>query len=285
LNLVSKEHASSSSSLPTLDTALAVVPPDEAWDRLQRARHVARDTSYAVWPPAIRLFHPFCAVEQLHDTALELAHTVIERYQVEPFVVTLSQWSIIPHREALEAHLQSLRELPEQQQQHPVAANNNDGTTRTPEQKVKDLIAKEERIGKEKFEQRQRRQQEIEALREDDESSNNKYEQQQSSSSKNRSSKGTTTTLPEKPTLSEDEFNGPCVICLEPDPASQEKLQAIRYLLQTELEGADAYADLYSPTSSVPLSVTPGKTSSQQQSTPNHRNHSSKHSYRFQLHP
>ena len=43
----------------TFETALCIVPPTWAWDRLQRARHQARDPCFHEWPPAIRLFHPF----------------------------------------------------------------------------------------------------------------------------------------------------------------------------------------------------------------------------------
>ncbi|KAL7535456.1 hypothetical protein ACHAXR_006508 [Thalassiosira sp. AJA248-18] len=43
----------------TMSTALCIVPPDNAWDTIQRARHLARDTTFYKWPPAIRLFHPF----------------------------------------------------------------------------------------------------------------------------------------------------------------------------------------------------------------------------------
>ena len=37
--------------------ALAIIPPDDAWDQIQRARYVANDSTYKLWPPTIRIFH------------------------------------------------------------------------------------------------------------------------------------------------------------------------------------------------------------------------------------
>ena len=54
-----------SSGATTMSTALCIVPPDEAWDTIQRARHLARDRTYHKWPPALRLFHPFCPRAQI----------------------------------------------------------------------------------------------------------------------------------------------------------------------------------------------------------------------------
>ena len=51
--------------IPTMSTALCIVPPDDAWDTIQRARHLARDTSFYKWPPAIRLFHPFAPKKEI----------------------------------------------------------------------------------------------------------------------------------------------------------------------------------------------------------------------------
>ena len=48
-----------------MSTALCIVPPDDAWDTIQRARHLARDTSFYKWPPAIRLFHPFAPKNEI----------------------------------------------------------------------------------------------------------------------------------------------------------------------------------------------------------------------------
>ena len=239
---------------PTLDTALAVIPPDEAWDRLQRARHVANDNSYGIWPPAIRLFHPFCAVPQLHDTAFAIA-AIVEKYGLEPFAVTLSQWSILPHQEAMESHFQKMQQLPDV-----VHDDNTHKELSTHDQKVQDLIASEELIGKEKraYRQRQQRKRDIQALREqglDLEAARNGVEQKNAGTNSTDSKKQAVS----EPTLeSGEEFNGPCVICLEPDEESTERLQAIRHLLQCELEGAQHYANLYSPTGSVALSVLPG---------------------------
>jgi hypothetical protein len=87
------------------DIALCIVPPDEAWDTLQRARHVARDDSFTIWPPAIRLFHPI--PDGMLDP-LEVAG-VVERYAIEPFHVHLNQWAVIPHAEVVAAQLEAVR--------------------------------------------------------------------------------------------------------------------------------------------------------------------------------
>ena len=60
-----------------MSTALCIVPPYEAWDGIQRARHLARDSSFFYrWPPALRLFHPFANVCDLPTLAGKLAHWI-----------------------------------------------------------------------------------------------------------------------------------------------------------------------------------------------------------------
>ena len=66
----SKSHTKAHETKPrrtisTMSTALCIVPPDDAWDTIQRARHLARDTSFYKWPPAIRLFHPFAPKNEI----------------------------------------------------------------------------------------------------------------------------------------------------------------------------------------------------------------------------
>ena len=70
-------------------------------DEIQRARHLARDPTFYRWPPAIRLFHPFLPRSLLPDGATSLAD-FIDRYRLEPFEITLSTLTIVPHQEALE---------------------------------------------------------------------------------------------------------------------------------------------------------------------------------------
>eukprot|EP00804_Cyclotella_cryptica_P014582 CCRYP_020644-RA/>CCRYP_020644-RA protein AED:0.00 eAED:0.00 QI:148/1/1/1/1/1/2/108/699 len=93
-------------SISTFSTAVCIVPPDDAWDTIQRARHLARDTSfYKVtmhinyhllflssfshleilvpfmkfkWPPAIRLFHPFAPKTEIPSIVGKLAEWIDE---------------------------------------------------------------------------------------------------------------------------------------------------------------------------------------------------------------
>lgn len=43
---VKKRQPRKSRTSSTFSTAMCIVPPDEAWDSIQRARHLARDTSF-----------------------------------------------------------------------------------------------------------------------------------------------------------------------------------------------------------------------------------------------
>jgi hypothetical protein len=54
-------------------------------------------------------------------------------------------------------------------------------------------------------------------------------------------------------------YNGPCVVCLEPDAISGNKLQALRHLLQHTLANGTLWRDGYSPTGSfTATAVAPG---------------------------
>ena len=242
----------------THDTALAVVPPDEAWDRLQRARFLAQDGSYTTWPPAIRLFHPFVTSPiVLHERALQVAR-IVEDYDVTRFPVTLSEWSIVPHEEALQAY-----HFLQQEQQQFFDDDNDNSSTRNSHgndaeqsQDIQALIESEERIGREKYAQRQRR-------------LGRKPRNPEHAAGTLPDSNSTVPVAPTKPAppprldkeqrqyehqqATQLEFNGPCVLCLEPDEASREQLQALRYLLRCELPDAEHYAEEYSPSGSMPL--------------------------------
>jgi hypothetical protein len=200
-------------------TALCVVPPDKAWDTIQRARYIARDKTYHKWPPAIRLFHPFCAQKDLPDVALDIAQ-LVEIYDMKPFAMTLNKWVIVPHMEALEAEILALKQLPDQEA-------GPDPSARTEEQQKYDkLIAREETIGKQR---RNRRTAESRKNANDDE--------------------GDEPATPlEQQRRRYEEFNGPCVVCLEPDSKSAAILLKWRAILADKLFAK--YAD-FSPSSSV----------------------------------
>jgi hypothetical protein len=269
------------SSFKNLDVsygvALAVVPPDDAWDRLQRARYFARDVSYCVWPPCIRLFHPFVVSDdpnnaheegrktRTDDVAFKIAD-IIEKYEIEPFEISLTEWSIIPHQEEL-----SSNEI--KQQQLFIQSKRPKKQSLTKEElETQELIEREAEIGREKLRQRkvQRRRKEMlmqqswNSQPEDMIFENNKTENTVKdkeseeldieSESTQRVTSGNESNQTEHSSLTTgtdaEVFDGPCVLVLEPDEASLGKLQALRYLLAKELSGAEWYAKLYSPTGS-----------------------------------
>ena len=193
-------------------TALCVVPPLDKWDRLQRARHVARDPSYHEWPPAIRLFHPF------FSDALEVAQ-VIEDLELEPFTVTLDEWSILPHTEAIQA------EWYLQQQYVPESETPFDDGPPSEDEMVQELIAREEQIGREKS--RARKIGRGDALEPQDMDDYQHYASPKE--------------IVEQQQQQYDEFNGPCILCLEPDLDSRLKLAELRDGIQ-EILGHAPYS-------------------------------------------
>lgn len=216
----------------TMSTALCVVPPDEAWDTIQRARHMARDRTYHKWPPAIRLFHPFCPRAQLSNKALEIAQ-VVEDYDIEPFAVNLNSWTIVPHMEAIEADWEAMKQLPTQEKEV---------IREREETEVDRLIAAEERAGRERLRQRSRRR------KKNKPEAYVKTSVEQQQAEELESKQDSPRELLKKQARLYEEFNGPCVLCLEPDEDSRERLVQLRELLKTEL--FDGY-DKFSPSSSV----------------------------------
>ena len=234
------------------ETALAVVPPDEAWDRLQRARHVAMDPSNKIWPPAIRLFHPFVLGNNdddlLYTTALQIAE-IVEKYQIEPFQVTLSEWSIVPHVEAMEPQSDAITG------ENGRRANDDDAEM----EKVQALIAREERIGREKFLRRQTRRKQ-------------KLREQQQGIIDNDDEPPLAAIIDNDATATMQEFNGPCVIVLEPDAVSKERLQAVRHILKQELApNSNAYANDYSLSASSSATTTATSLSSRRKNNKDKR--------------
>jgi hypothetical protein len=105
-----------------MSTALCIVPPEDAWDAMQRARHAARDPSFYRWPPALRLFHPFAPAREVPGLAGRLAEWMDEREECEndanesgdvdlrSFEVTLDSILILPHWEVLDAKIDALEQ-------------------------------------------------------------------------------------------------------------------------------------------------------------------------------
>ena len=227
----------------TMATALCIIPPDETWDTIQRARHMARDRTYQKWPPAIRLFHPFCAQDLLSDRALDIAH-IVEEYNIEPFQVTLGSWTIVPHMEAIEADWEAMKQLPAQEK---VIKEEMEEET-----KADRLIAEEERLGRERLLHRAKRsRQKRQAAGKPVTETASEIIAREEDEAKSR--KQASNDLLEKQKQQYEEFNGPCVLCLEPDEESRERITQIRELLRTEL--FEEFTK-FSPSSSVSTSRT-----------------------------
>ena len=289
--------SSQSSSRSMMQACLAIVPPEHAWDTLQRARYIAKDQTYTQWPPAIRLFHPLPTISTTtlspldttdtddtngpyDDLALQIA-TIIEEEGIERFEIHLNQWTVLPHMEAMEADFRALNEYEQQQQQqqrHEDAmtshSQHSNGeslvSSHDPQQReIDELIRREEylgRINKLKRDQRKRARQQEQEDNEEEEEEEDSLNNNAESHGPSQSATKTTTTISQSLYLSEgiesprelmerqsrmyEEFNGPCVVCLEPDEESKERLQQLREILRTKL-CLDTQEDLYSPSSSV----------------------------------
>lgn len=224
----------------TLDTALCIIPPFEAWDDIQRARHYAKDPSFYTFPPAIRLFHPFAPYhdqrsDPTQDVAMSIAQA-IEKYQLEPFDCTLDKLVIVPHLEELERLDEEQRTLPAQDGTKDQEDEDEDG--------VQSLIQKEEAKGRRKLAKRMENM--GNAARNQDSGAEGETPQ--------------STTSPKdiltKQRKALSEFNGPCVLCLEPNEESKIHIQAFREILRKKL--FPDY-DPFSPSSTVTSAETLSK--------------------------
>ena len=223
-------ETTTSSPEVTIATALCVVPPESAWDTIQRARFIARDKTYHKWPPAIRLFHPFCHQDDIPDAALRIAE-LVEKYEIKPFKVTLSSWVIVPHLEALEADLATFRLLP---MQEPLPEQ---PTTNEEVEQLNQLIASEARIGQQRRKRRKSEASKRTPIESHDET--NAVEEKESPQM-----------IMEKQRRMYQEFNGPCVVCLETDSKSSARLAEIRAAMADELFPEHTQ---FSPSSSVAI--------------------------------
>src|SRR5438045_598206 len=77
----------------THHTALAIVPPQDAWGPIQaiRERH---DRQVGRWPPHINLLYPFFSSEQFDDAMPRLTAACA---QIEPFIMTLAEFHFFQH--------------------------------------------------------------------------------------------------------------------------------------------------------------------------------------------
>jgi hypothetical protein len=207
----------------------------------------------------------------------DIAH-IIEKYNISTFSITLSEWSIIPHIEAMNQQPNWISQNNDGNQnrmssttigQSPSPPRGQYRIYNEEDQKVQDLIRSVEEKGKQKLLLRQ----EKERMKE--------QQQQQSSGGSHNSSLGMNATVMPPNTSNEstsgnvhsttnetstakrtrrktktypnnndnnnrsdrrqnvddmdDVYNGPCVICLEPNAPSQQHLQQLRHLLLRQL--------------------------------------------------
>lgn len=80
-------------SSKTHQSAVAVVPPREAWGPIQaiRQRH---DRQFRRWPPHVNLLYPFCTPDQFDEV---LPRLVAACLHTPPFQVTLAEFRFFRH--------------------------------------------------------------------------------------------------------------------------------------------------------------------------------------------
>lgn len=205
------------------ETALAIVPPLKDWDRLQRARHYARDPAFRDWPPAIRLFHPF---DKSPDVAFDVAQ-LVEDLELESFEITLDSWVIVPNLEATQMEWDNQKVLPDVVEGGTLDSY-YEKLNQESDTKVRELIEAEERIGK------------LKALKKNAQEKQ-KQANQSSPSTMPRVKKSPAEIRDEQRKSMENDFGGPCVLCLEPNEESKEKLVELRELLREGL-GLPSYS-------------------------------------------
>mmetsp|Transcript_699 Transcript_699/g.1455 ORF Transcript_699/g.1455 Transcript_699/m.1455 type:complete len:623 (+) Transcript_699:410-2278(+) len=222
------DQRSASRKASDFQTALAIVPPLEDWDRLQRARHYARDPVFREWPPAIRLFHPF---DKSPNIAFDIAQ-LIEDLQLEAFDVTLDTWVIIPNVEATKKVWEDQQFLPDIVDGGTLESY-YEKLNQQSEEEIQDLIKSEERKGK------------IKAMKKNANAMaarpNHQEENGQAPRSTGRTKKSPAQLREEQRKSIDEDFGGPCVLCLEPDDESKEKLMELRGMLLEGL-GIESYS-------------------------------------------
>ncbi len=206
------------------ETALAIVPPSDKWDRLQRARHYARDPVFREWPPAIRLFHPF---DKSPDIAFDIAQ-LVEDLELEAFEISLDSWVIIPNMEATQREWENQEVLPEVEEEGKMESY-YEQLNKDADREVQELIKSEERIGRMKKASKKYVSKKTPPKEETDDDE------------KKPRKKSPVELRDEQRKLIEDDFGGPCVLCLEPDEESKEKIMELRELLREGL-GLSSYS-------------------------------------------
>ena len=253
----------------TMNTAVCIIPPDDAWDSIQRARHLARDTTFYKWPPAIRLFHPFAPPQAIPTLVGGLAEWIEEEGTksilemelngsgdsmeekgncggsttqppfssssstlLESFEVTLDSITILPHWEILQARIEALEE---RMPQRSLGESLAEKETRRKRAKGAALIEEEERKGLERKQERERKKRQRLKNKGQDTENDNQIEDEDDTTNGEDGKKG-------------GSFNGPCVLYLSPNEESRIALDSLRETLREELF---PMYDAFSPSSSV----------------------------------
>ncbi|KAL7516653.1 hypothetical protein ACHAWX_001644 [Stephanocyclus meneghinianus] len=270
-------------SISTFSTAVCIVPPDDAWDTIQRARHLARDTSFYKWPPAIRLFHPFAPKSEIPSYVGKLAEWIDEQelrfdlsadvdsstHLLQPFEVTLDSIQILPHWEVLDARIDALEDRMSQQtvgetwEEKEHRKRRESGRMLIEQEEKKGIKRKQEREKKQLIDIRRKLKRDLKECMKEKEMGNsasnieeirNKLKEIQEKINHVESSDFSTVAeeFDEDDGHSDESkrnsFNGPCVIYLSPNEQSCMKLETLRETLRKEL--FTAY-DAFSPSSSV----------------------------------
>ena len=251
-----------------MNTAVCIIPPDDAWDSIQRARHLARDTTFYKWPPAIRLFHPFAPTQSIPNLVGKLAEwieeegtksilelelkgsgNVMEEEEdvdttqpsssssssstlLESFEVTLDSITILPHWEILQARIEA---LDERMPQRTLGESLAEKETRRRRAEGVALIEEEERKGLERKQERERKKRQ-------------RLINKGQGTESDRQIEGDDTTNVDEAGKKGGSFNGPCVLYLSPNEESRIALEALRETLREELF---PMYDAFSPSSSV----------------------------------
>lgn len=211
------KRGSQSGSPASFLRALCIAPPTKDWDRLQRARHYARDPAFHEWPPVVRLFHPF------HGTAFDVAQA-IEELDIEPFDICFDTWVIVPNMEALQTEWENVNAGPDV-----IDAADPINPYEEEDRIVKELIASEEQKGREKYEARRKGNGAVREI-------------EQYPAEEKKSPAG----MLEEQKRQYEESGGPCVLCLEPDEESKAKLIDLRQAIADMMDH-----DTYSSPSSL----------------------------------
>lgn len=263
-----KNYNDAAATAATMNTAVCIIPPDDAWDSIQRARHLARDTTFYKWPPAIRLFHPFAPQKSIPSLVGKLAEWIEEEGTksilelelkgnsddsteeqvvngntstdsstlLESFEVTLDSITILPHWEILDARIEALEERMPQRTLGESLAEKEDRSRRAEgmklieEEEMKGLARKKERERKKKLKRMKQR-------------ANNNYDADNNEDSTNDDDDDS-----DSDRKRQGSFNGPCVIYLSPNEESRMALETLRETLRDELF---PMYDAFSPSSSV----------------------------------